>query len=934
MKKQVLSSLFILFLPFCICAQIPDTEQLRESDKNQSRDLSIPGSRLVLNPFAFYNATPSTTPSDFSNHPSLPLNIGYLSTERIGERRIDNALLLYRYKGQSSASTLETGWQADLTSTVKWYPENGSKLEIIEEGLKMSVNSNANPSYKSLTTTNRISIDLDKTPILTLYMPQASGKWSLKIRNTQNEEVTLRTDASGTGTFEYDLRELTTWKGNQRISFNLWAIGLNSYFVLGDMRFIGINGEEACEEAVSYSTEWLPNELPFKATYSDGTTLTGTDFFYDKNTIARQIKFDPSNNNSSFILAGYYAGKDISVTNDILKTNNGTFSFAVKSDVFSPSEIIFYKSKIELKSQINGSSNPGYGPYWAVKFNINLLQKNELKTAVAFSYSNDNEASSTITNRINAPFNGDNMQTQYTERKMFWNNFLKKVPCPSNFSIETVDNYGITAEQVRRDYYNAWVFVAQNVLEPDPVHFPYPQVVTGKGSMWDESDDRAPYSATWESFFGIQFYAFIDPETAWNAFEGLMSLTDKDGVIGGESLPSRKAQTAWILYQTTQDKERLEKIYAPLERYLNWRLVYPHWIYNSYPDKNKKDAEFAFSAIIDIDYMIKISEIIRDEQTANEWRTKQKDFYNQCLPWFWRTPTTFPSQYYDLSTQGRSEGHPYWVTSGLHMNLLSGDYLESLYSLFSFNFNPKKNFGGSGMGFPKYPDVSYTLYGLLEHQKTKKAENVIDACIRDICRSGGWFSEQYETTDTPYPTGVRPSLFGASMIIDFVMIKNGFRYDMGVPYIQNLFRKAATISGIRYGNDVLNIECDTEGNYSISGSYINTPRIIRTNYGESVPVYKDGNPSQIKVNNVNDEIMKISNNYTSSPFVSIYVPLNQIYSLYLYDLKGSLQAILANQKVSTESEKKYYLNNYHPQPYLICLHLPGELYSNKVIVSH
>lgn len=93
--------------------------------------------------------------------------------------------------------------------------------------------------------------------------------------------------------------------------------------------------------------------------------------------------------------------------------------------------------------------------------------------------------------------------------------------------------------------------------------------------MWDESDDRAPYSATWESFFGIQFYAFIDPETAWNAFEGLMSLTDKDGVIGGESLPSRKAQTAWILYQTTQDKERLEKIYAPLERYLNWRLVYP-----------------------------------------------------------------------------------------------------------------------------------------------------------------------------------------------------------------------------------------------------------------------------------------------------------------------------------------------------------------------
>lgn len=926
-------SLFILSLPFYISAQTPDVEQLRESDRNQSRDLSIPESRLVLNPFAFYNATPSTTPSNFSNHPSLPLNIGYLSTERIGERRIDNALFLYRERKKSSASTLETGWQADITSTNKWYPENGSKLEVTKEGLKMSVNSNANPSYKSLTTTSRISIDLNKTPILTLYIPQASGKWSLKIKNTQNEEISLRTDASGTGTFEYDLRELTSWKGNQRISFTLWAIGIESYFVLNEMRFIGINGEETCEEAVSYSTEWLPNELPFKASYSDQTTLTGTDFFYDKNTIARQIKFNPANTNSSFVLGGYYTSKETSVTGDILKTDNGTFSFAVKSNI-SSSKIIFYKSKIELKSQINGSPTPGYGPYWAVKFDPNSLPENELKTAIAFSYNNDREDPSIIINRINTPFEKDNMQSQYTIRKTFWNDFLKKVPCPSNFSIETVDDCGVTAEQVRKNYYNAWVFVAQNVLEPDPVHFPYPQVVTGKGSMWDESDGRAPYSATWESFFGIQFYAFIDPETAWNAFEGLMSLTDEDGVIGGESLPSRKAQTAWILYQTTLDKERLEKIYAPLERYLNWRLVYPHWIYNSYPDKNKKDAEFAFSAIIDIDFMIKISEVIRDEQTVNEWKNKQKSFYNQCLPWFWRTPTTFPCQYYDLGTQGRSEGHPYWVTSGLHMNQLSGDYLESLYSLFSFNFNPKKNFGGPNMGFPKYPDVSYTLYGLLEHQKISKAENVIDACIRDVCRSGGWFSEQYETTDIPYPTGVRPSLFGASMIIDFVMIKNGFRYDMGVPMIQNLFRKAASINNIHYGNDILNIECDAEGNYTVNGSYVGNSQSIPTNYGDFVPVRKDGNPSYIEVNNLDKQIMKILNNYTSHPLVNVHLPQDQIYSLHLYDFKGSLQAILANQRKATEDESTYDLSHFQPQPYVISLYLPGKVYSDKVIVSY
>ena len=380
----------------------------------------------------------------------------------------------------------------------------------------------------------------------------------------------------------------------------------------------------------------------------------------------------------------------------------------------------------------------------------------------------------------------------------------------------------------------------------DPVNYNYPQIVTGKPSMWDEAAEQAPYSATWESFFGMQFYAFIDPQTAWDAFDGIMSLVDETGMIGGESLPSRKAQTAWLLYQITKDKTRLAQVYDALERYLNWRLQYPHWIYagnpeTAYPDPTKKDADFAFSAIIDLDYMIKISKVVKDEFIAYEWEDKKINFFDDCLLWFWITPGSRPVQYYNTSTGGRANGNLYWVTKGLHVDLLQNetDYLNSMYSAFSNNFNSDYNFGGISLGYPKYPDMGYTLYGLIDNSKTEKASSLIDVSIRDIVRSGNWLAESYEITDntaTPYPMGVRPSTFGAAMMIDFVMIKNGFRYDFGTPYIQNLFDGARSVKGIRYSNRVLNIESNSEGLFTVSGSYLETPQEIQTQKGEFLPV--------------------------------------------------------------------------------------------------
>ncbi len=846
MKKTLL--IFLLFPSLLLLAQAPKVEDIKETGADQSRSISIPFSRLVINPFSFYGSSGYTTQSQFSNTPAIPLNLGYLSTERINARRMNSVMEVFQHNSNIETPAIDITWTGSVTSTSNWSTDTQTSLWVVDRGLKFSVDSEASPIYKFLRPSSRITIDFDKLQILTINIPEAEGSWALKINNINGEEFILKPDGPDSGQFEFDIKAITGWSGTQYVYFDLWAIGLESYFILSDIKVLSPESSETpCMVATDYSTAWQANELPFQAVYDDNVVMDGSDFFYDKNTIIRKMHFNSDYSGSpSFILCGFYSGSNVSLTDDILYVDNGIFKYAIKSTVLTNSTIKFYKTKLELLGQVNGTSSPSTDGYWSVQFNLNNLPNRELYSAIAFSYMNDNEDEIELTNRIQLPFDSNNMEEQYNAQKEYWNDFYSKVPLPSNFAIETVDNKGVTAEQVKNIYYKAWVHIAQNVMEADPENYNYPQIVTGKPSMWDEAAEQAPYSATWESFFGMQFYAFIDPQISWDAFDGIMSLVDETGMIGGESLPSRKAQTAWILYQITKDRARLAQVYDALERYLNWRLQYPHWIYAgvpevAYPDPTKKDADFAFSAIIDIDYMIKIATIIKGEFVAYEWEEKKIDFFNDCLSWFWITPDSRPVQYYNTSTGGRADGNLYWVTKGLHVKLLKNEtaYLNSMYSAFSNNFNPNYNFGGISLGYPKYPDMGYTLYGLIDNSKIENATNLIDTGIRDIVRSGNWLAESYEITDnwaTPYPTGVRPSTFGAAMIIDFVMIKNGFRYDFGTPYIQNLFSGARSIKGIRYSGMLLNIESNSEGLFTVSGDYLEEPQTIQTKNGEFIPI--------------------------------------------------------------------------------------------------
>lgn len=535
-------------------------------------------------------------------------------------------------------------------------------------------------------------------------------------------------------------------------------------------------GKHNLGAATFFTTQWLPYKLPFTAKYKNGMEINGFDFFYDNYTVIRSVKIKNAN---KFYISGRYKGR-ISVDNNSLFIDNNNIRYAItlNSDFSTP----YFKDDC-----------------WIMPVDVKKLKDSRLNISVSFI--EKHETREILVGRVKKPIEKDDISRKLASRKNYWDNFLKKVPQPRSFNLNSVDSKGVSAQQIKKSYYQSWIFLAQNILPEDKEVFPYPQICTGKASLWDEGDKKAPFSAAWESFIGMQLYAFIDPQLSWRAFKGLMSLIDAEGILGGESLPSRKAQTALLLYRITKDRISLKEVYQSLCRYMEWRLKYPHWVYGDIkPTEYWKDAEFVFSAIVDMKYLSEIAQVLGYSQQSIYWKQKREDFYNQSLNWFWETPDSLPVQEYYTDTHVRKPRNTIWVSISLYIDLLKDTYLKTTLQRFNKDFDPNKNF--AGFTEPKYPDISYSVYGLIDREEYKLAEQTMECMLRDIIRADASFAEVY-TNDELKPIGVRPSLFGACTIIDFCLLLNGYKYDRGLP--EQIFwkdKKEYGVKNIHYGNKV------------------------------------------------------------------------------------------------------------------------------------
>lgn len=610
-RIKIISGTIAFFCISTLCAQIPTADALRETDSLQRRDLSMLGSRIIINPLNFNTDSKEVTALSYNADTDniLPLNVGYLT--------IDN-----------------------------------------------------NPAG------NRFGRVFNN--LLKIHKPAKNGSDTIR--------------------------------------------------------------------CLSVNTEWLPYALPFNATYSDGTKLSGYDFLYDENTIARVLNFTQK---EKFVVSGALKNEvKTEKQNDVLIVRSKTCKYAVAFHSVS-------------KGTINRSLTDG--KQWSAEIS------GTNKAIVTVTFALLEESDETLLARVRAV---KNIDKAYAARIDYYNDFLKnRIPHPLNFAINHIDKKGVTTDDIRLTYYKAWVFLDQNILPPEGNRFPYYQMVTGKPSLWDEGHPLAPFSATWESFIGMQLYAFVNPEVSWSCLKGLMSLVDADGMLGGESLPSRKAHTAWLLYKLTGDKQSLGEIYSATERYLKWRMRNPRWIYGSHDFKDEKDIEFAVSVCVDMGYMIDIAKALDMPDAAKEWESERTGYIEQCRKWFWTSPQEIPTSHPNSRPR---QGNPIMITTAMILPEIKGDYFEGLLGKFYTYYDTGKAFGN--FSAPKYPDMDFTIYGLLQNGKNTLARNMLECNLRDVVRAQRVFAEVYSGLDIPYPSGVRPSIFGAATIIDFSLLKNGYMY--------------------------------------------------------------------------------------------------------------------------------------------------------------
>lgn len=728
-----------------------DCDSIGHCGPEQWRWLSVPGSRIVLNPSLITERSAPLCPA-------LALHAGYYEGDH--PQRLQQLLSLRVLETASSPNTGKV-WRKKLTPTGAWVSEDGDwtfqDVLASTDGYygTVSVSDGGDPwGWASYTVRPPFRA---RSGFIRIHVPGVDRAWALKMGHASlDTDLYVQYDTQRPGVYTYDLSRIEGWQGLETFELKFFAVGEGCRATLD---FIEIElREEAPDLGLASSVQscWYPHQLTFEASYAaPDAQIQGTDFFADENTVVRMLNIT---NRSAHPLALMFEG--CPYAEDYLASGNqGALSF-IPGD---------YACGIRF------ARKTGYGNYESIPFTLTRgmqwraevpVQPGKTDLAVVLSFAvGENASALTFSQALEVA--ASSIDERLRARKNEWDGYLARVPAPERFGIEDIDAKGVTADDHRRAYYAAWAFVIQNVLPPMPENdYGHAQTPTGKPSLWAEGSSRAKASAAWESFFAQQLLVFVEPEIAWDAFEGIMMQVDEDGWLDGEVLPSRKAQTAWMLYDHTRDKKRLEKVYPPVSRYLRWREKNPRWIYKEHDNPHQRDSNFVDSLLLDLDFAVRIAEALDEDPT--EWHAMKERVTKDYLRWFFHDDLPHPVQYFYEDTGERHAGHATWVCSGLYLDGLPEPANRALMALFDSMYNPDHDLGG--LDFCKHPIASMIVHGLYKKGRIKEAEAYAQALIRDVIRAGR-FSENYSFNPLR-SWGVEDSMFGAATVIEFTLLLN------------------------------------------------------------------------------------------------------------------------------------------------------------------
>ncbi|MET9022498.1 hypothetical protein ABZV93_21210 [Actinopolymorpha sp. NPDC004070] len=809
----------------------PRTELLAVSGPGQPRWLSVPMSRIVVNPYDFNQASSEV---EQNSGPELPLSVGYYAHNQAV--RVPSLLSLYvRPAGEPDPKPPATVFADDFDDlSPRWSAEPGVEATVANSRLTMTLPDAAPNPWGALSRT--LTVDVDAYPVVTVDVTSVAGAWALKVNEGGAPvDTVLQGDTTATGAFSYDLRRITGWSGTRTFTLRLFVVQKNAPLVV-DRITVQEEPTSWLEPANDFSTTWRPQALEFSADYASGGSVQGRDQFHDATSLTRVLAVrDVAGDGRALMLAGRFTGDAALDGRGVLTVRGEAFSYSVT--VGRGARVRYYANETDLRAGGPELGGPPPSGCWGV-----AVPARDLTIGVGFAYAGEGSARSA--QRALDAARPDAADRDHARWTAYWDAELARVPRPRDFTLPGVPAFGISPDDVAATYYRAWHFLAANTLPEAPeVGYHHPQVATGKPSMWNYGADGARPSASWDSLLGIQYLGYLRPDVAWASFEGLMSLVDADGKLGGESLPSRKAQTAWMLYAVTGDRARLAGIYADLRRYLLWAQDNPRWIFGDHDIPDERDAEFVVSLIVDFGYAERIATVVGETGDVAFWRTRKEGLTRDYGNWFFPAggPSPTLQYHYVEGSHADSPGNTLWVCTGLHLPELTARQRDLLASRFRAAFSPEATLAGFGFPDVKAPDVTFTTYGLLDNGMTTEADVFVQANVRDIVRAGS-FAEVYDDPPGgPVGTGVRPSMFGAVNLVDFVWLRNGYRADEGTPVFLRMSDEVdGGVSGLTFRGRTLDMEVDAAaGEIRLSGAAIGGSsrcRRLSAPIGTSVPL--------------------------------------------------------------------------------------------------
>jgi hypothetical protein len=755
----------------CVLPGLSVTD-LVDTSSRQNRWMSLPFSRLVVNPCDFWYPT---EPIVNSPEVTLQFNAGYYAGR--DAVRLENIWQLYRRTGSTSSSITELPLNMGRGA---WTAESNASVEETTLGLRLSASGPSPQCATCAAIRQQVECNVTQDTWVRITVPEATEAWALKVANGPNErEKTIQRDIISTGTHYYNLGVATGWRGKQNLRISIYAATLRHPFTIAECALLQVRDAALCP-AERCETSWSPHELVTTATYH-GLRAESHDAFADDNSVVRTLQFAGASRDTTFAISGAYTGKlTWSAADRCLMCEGTTCTYAICFPVGVAEFPTYYGNQLELAAQLNGNSAalPNRG-YWC----IGVAKTAQPTLSCGFGFAPLAEGAAAARDRAKHAAGQDALTCAAAQANR-WNSWLAKVPRLQNFTINSVDPLSVTVADVRRAYYKAWVFFESDFLPQMPeTGFAYVQLACGKPSLWAEGHPKARPTASWDSLFAMQMEAYVHPDAAWESFTGLMSLVDADGALWGESLPSRKAQTARILFDQTHDLGKLRAIYPALKRHLLWAERNPRWIYREHNYPDEKDADFVVSVLVDFEHMRALAGELGLAEDAALWQQHRSELCANYEKWFWPNPEGEPIEILHTSTGKTSNGNTLWVSSGLALDeLTSGARLDGMLRRFRREFNLSRAMGGLVM--PKYPELSLLMHGLLSRGMQAEAAQLANVCVRDVTRAN-MFAEQYFTWDFPTPDGVRPSAFGAALLVDMLWMKNGYRMDrMGKASVQ------------------------------------------------------------------------------------------------------------------------------------------------------